>query len=97
MVRLRYDDYPARSPSLQFVDPGTKKEGKEFWPQQEPAFTAALGRGPPPQLCIEGVREFHEVIHASPSDQTQYPWNPEKYTMAHILERVQILLDESYP
>ena len=97
MPRLRCDDYPARPPSLQFVDPETKKEGKEFWPQQGGAFTAALGRGPPPQLCIKGIREFHEGCHSSLNDKQQYPWNPKKYTFAAILQDVQNLLDEAYP
>ena len=97
MPRLRCNDYPARSPSLQFVDPEIKKEGIEFWPKQGDAFTAALGRGPPPQLCIEGIREFHEGCHSSSSDQIQYPWKPEKFTFVNILLRVQNLLDKAYP
>ncbi|MFY9301598.1 MAG: hypothetical protein WAO91_10480 [Candidatus Nitrosotenuis sp.] len=97
MLRLRCNDYPSKAPSLQFVDPATKKEGKEFWPKQGDAFIAAVGRGPPPQLCIEGIREFHEGCHASPNDQIQYPWKLDKYTFANILERVQILLNKAYP
>ena len=97
MARLRCNDYPARSPSLQFVDPKTKKEGVEFWPKQGNAFSAAIGRGTSPQLCIEGIREFHEGCHSSPGDQIQYPWKPEKYTFSDILLRVQNLLDEAHP
>ena len=97
MVRLRCNDYPSKAPSLQFVDATTKKEGKAFWPKQGDAFIAAMGRGPPPQLCIEGIREFHEGCHASSGDQVQYPWKPEKFTFADILLRVQNLLDKAYP
>ncbi|MBI4258113.1 MAG: hypothetical protein HY619_04085 [Thaumarchaeota archaeon] len=94
MVRLRCDDYAARSPSLQFVDPTTHQEGKQYWPQQGGAFQAASSRGPPPQLCIPGIREYHEGCHNSPSDPN--PWNPEKYTLANILERVQWFIDDAY-
>lgn len=94
MVRLRCDGYPARSPSLQFVDPKTRREGKEFWPQQGSAFQAALSR-PGIQLCMPGIREYHEGCHANPNDANL--WKPEKYTFADILLRVQNLLDEAYP
>ena len=94
MIRLRCNDYPARSPSLQLVDPTTKNEGKQYWPQQGDAFKAALSRSGI-QLCIPGIREYHEGCHANPNDSN--PWNPEKYAFADVLERVQNLLDEAYP
>jgi hypothetical protein len=94
MVRLRCDDYPQRSPSLQFVDPITKKEGAEYWPKQGAAFQAALSRGGI-QLCIPGIREYHEGCHNNPNDAN--PWRPERYTFVDILQRVQLLLDEYYP
>lgn len=94
MVRLRCDDYPAHAPSLQFVDPVTKKEGAEYWPKQGSPFQAALSRAGI-QLCIPGIKEYHEGCHANPTDAN--PWNPQKYTFADILLRVQSLLDEHYP
>ena len=95
LVRLHCEGYPARSPSLQFVDPSSKNEGKQYWPQHGSAFQAAVSRGPQPQLCIPGIREYHEGCHNSPSDANA--WDPAKYTFANILERVQRLLDEAYP
>lgn len=93
LTRLRCNDYPARSPSLQFVDQATKREGSESWPKQGSAFQAALARAGI-QLWIPGIREYHEGCHNSPGDAN--PWRPEKYTFANILERIQWLLDEYY-
>lgn len=96
MVCLKCDEYPNRAPSLQFVDIETRKEGKEFWPKQGKTFEAAVQR-PGFQLCIEGIREFHEGCHSSPNDQKQYPWDPLKFSFANILLNVQNLLNEAYP
>ena len=76
------------------MDPTTKKEGSEYWPKQGSAFQAALGRAGI-QLCIPGIREYHEGCHAAPNDAN--PWNPQKYPFSDVLERVQNLLDEAYP
>lgn len=94
MAKLRCNEYPARAPSLQFVDPVSRREGAEFWPKQGDVFKAALTR-PGIQLCIPGIREYHEGCHSGANDPN--PWNPEKFTFANILERVQLLLDDSYP
>jgi hypothetical protein len=92
LARLRCDEYPKRAPSFQFLDPATKHEGTQYWPEGDP-FRAAIGR-PTPQLCIPGIREFHEGCHANDSSK---PWSPEKYSFAKILEDVQAELDRAYP
>lgn len=94
LLRLRCDDYPKRAPSLQFIDSETKQEGAQYWPQGGP-FQAAISRSQTqPQLCIPGIREFHEGCHASDSSK---PWIPEKYSFVKTLESTQILLNKAYP
>ena len=94
-VRLGCDDYPERAPSLQFTDPSGTGTGAEFWPDQGSAFPAAVSRDRNvPQLCIPGIREFHEGCHRG---DTGKPWRPELYGFARVLEAVQVLLDEAYP
>ena len=94
LARLRCDEYPKRAPSFQFVDPVTRQEGAQHWPSFGP-FQAAIGRSQSqPQLCIPGIREFHEGCHAADSSR---PWSPEKYSFAAILQAVQAELDKAYP
>jgi len=94
LARLRCNEYPKRAPSFQFVNPSTKQEGAPYWPQGD-TFSAAIGRSQSlPQLCIPGIREFHEGCHGSDSSK---PWSPEKYSFAKILEDVQAELDRVYP
>jgi len=94
LVRLRCEEYPKRAPSLQFVDPSTRREGAQYWPQGGP-FQAAVSRSQSsPQLCIPGIREFHEGCHAADSSR---PWLHEKYSLATILQCVQVELDKAYP
>jgi len=94
LVRLRCDEYPKRAPSFQFVDPTTRQEGAQYWPQGSP-FQAAISRSQSsPQLCVPGIREFHEGCHSTDSSR---PWLPEKYSFAKILQDVQVELDKAYP
>lgn len=94
LARLRCGEYPKRAPSFQFVGLVTKQEGAQYWPNVGP-FQAAIGRSQShPQLCIPGIREFHEGCHASDSS---HPWSYEKYPLARILEAVQAELDKAYP
>lgn len=94
-VRMACDDYPERAPSLQFVELQTGKTGSEFWPQQGSAFQSAISRdGNLPQLCIRGIREFHDGCHRGDAER---PWRPEIYPFSWVLEQLQILLDEAYP
>jgi len=94
LARLRCDEYPKRAPSFQFIDPSTRQEGPQYWPQGSP-FQAAINRSQiSPQLCIPGIREFHEGCHSTDSSR---PWLPEKYSFAIILEAVQVELDKAYP
>lgn len=94
LARLRCDDYPRRAPSFQFLDISTRQEGAQHWPQGTP-FQAAIGRNQSsPQLCIPGIREFHEGCHATDSSR---PWLPEKYPFTKILQDVQVELDRAYP
>jgi len=94
LARLRCEEYPKRAPSFQFVDPVTKQEGSQYWPNIGP-FQAAISRSQSnPQLCILGIREFHEGCHASDSS---HPWSYEKYPLAIILEAVQAELNKAYP
>lgn len=88
LARFSYDEYPQSAPSLTFVDPETRAEGKQFWPQHS-AFSAAVSRQPP-QLCIEGIREFHERLHK------EKPWDPERYPLAQVLEAVQAELTKGH-
>lgn len=91
LVRLRCDDYPQRSPTLQFVEPTSKEPGYQHWPQVGP-FQAAINRSKTmPQFCIPGIREFHEGCHAGDSGN---PWVPEKFPFIKILENTKILLDK---
>lgn len=90
MARFYYGEYPKRAPTLTFVEPQTLQESKQFWPQNGSAFQAALGRNPP-QLCIYGIREFHEILHK------EHPWDLRKYPLLKVLEDVQIELDKAYP
>lgn len=89
MARFYYEGYPQRAPAFTFIDPQTRQEGKQFWPQQGSAFQAALGRNPP-QLCIPGIREFHEILH------TNYTWNVNKYLLCKVLEDIQVEMDKAY-
>lgn len=92
--RLRCNEYPKRAPSFQFVDPATRQEGSQYWPPVGP-FQAAVGRSKSqPQLCIPGIREFHEGCHATDSSR---PWLPEKYSIAKILQDIQVELEKAYP
>lgn len=94
LARLRCNEYPKRAPSFQFVDPATRQEGAQYWPSVGP-FQAAISRSQSqPQLCIPGIREFHEGCHATDSSR---PWLPEKYSLAKILQDVQVELDKVYP
>jgi hypothetical protein len=94
LARLRCDEYPKRAPSFQFLDASTKQEGAPYWPQGG-AFQAAASRSQSlPQLCIPGIREFHEGCHAADSSR---PWLPEKYSFATTLQCVQVELDKAYP
>ena len=91
LVRLRCDDYPQRSPSLQFIDPTSRETGHLYWPQVGP-FQAAINRSQEmPQLCIPGIREFHEGCHAGDAGN---PWIPEKFPFIIIIENTQTLLDK---
>lgn len=90
IARLSYDGFPQRAPSLTFVNPETKEPGTDFWPRQAPAFTKAVRRQPP-QLCIEGLREFHEQLHQ------ERPWNPEIHTLGRLLESMQAEINKGYP
>jgi hypothetical protein len=89
LARFTYDDFPQRAPAFTFVDPDTRKEGKEFWPRHG-AFISATNREPP-QLCIAGVREFHESLHR------EKPWSPECYPLAKVLESIQAELTKGRP
>jgi len=94
LARVRCTEYPKKAPSFQFVDPNTKQEGAQYWPNAGP-FQAAISRSQSqPQLCIPGIREFHEGCHASDSSR---PWSYEKYPIVEILEAVQAELDKAYP
>jgi len=94
LTRLRCDEYPKRAPSFQFVDLVTKQEGAQCWPPVGP-FQAAISRSQSqPQLCIPGIREFHEGCHATDASR---PWSPEKYSFAAILQAIQVELDKAYP
>lgn len=89
LARFIYDDFPQRAPAFTFVDPETRREGKEFWPKHG-AFNNALNRQPP-QLCIPGVREFHEILHR------EHPWSPECYPLVKVLESIQAELTKGHP
>jgi len=93
-VRLRCNEFPKRAPSLQFVDSATKQDGAQYWPNIGP-FQAAISRSQSqPQLCIPGIREFHEGCHASDASR---PWSYERYPLAEILEAVQAEIDKAFP
>jgi hypothetical protein len=89
LARFTYDDFPQRAPAFTFVDPDTRKDGKEFWPKHG-EFNNAVNRQPP-QLCIAGVREFHEILHR------EHPWSPERYPLAKALESIQAELTKGHP
>ena len=89
LAQLSYEDYPQKAPSLAFVNPDTKEPGREFWPQKGKAFAAAVSRNPP-QLCIEGVREYHEQLHSGAQ------FIPEVHTLAKLLDSMQAELDAGY-
>lgn len=90
LARFTFDDYPQRAPSFAFVDMETKEVGKEFWPQHGSAFGSAVSRQPP-QLCIAGVREFHEQLH-----QEQH-WDANRFPLGLTLEAIQAELDSGHP
>lgn len=93
-AKLKCDRYPMRAPSFQFIDNNTKNEGAQSWPQGSP-FQAAVSRNQAlPQLCIAGIREFHEGCHAGDAAK---PWIPEKYPFVKTLEAIQVELDKAYP
>lgn len=89
LARFTYDDFPQCAPSVTFVDPDTRREGKEFWPKHG-EFSNALNRQPP-QLCLAGIREFHEMLHR------EYPWSPERYPFGRVLESIQAELTKGHP
>ncbi len=89
LARFTYDDYPQRAPTFTFIDSETKREGVEFWPKHG-AFNSAVSRKPP-QLCIAGIREFHEGLHK------EFPWIPEKYPLGRVLESIQAELTKGHP
>lgn len=91
LIRLRCDDYPQRSPSLQFVESSNKTTGAPYWPKVGP-FQAAINRSQSlPQLCILGIREFHEGCHATDKGNS---WIPDKFPFIKVLENTQTLLDK---
>ena len=89
MARFHHDGYPQRAPAFTFVDPQTGQEGKQYWPQKGPSFQTALSRNPP-QLCIAGIREFHEILHK------ERLWDARKYPLPIVLQDIQIELDKAY-
>ena len=88
-ARFGFDAYPQRAPSFAFVDPQTRAEGKQFWPPHG-EFSNASNRQPP-QLCIAGIREFHEILHRD------LPWDPERYPLQKVLESIQAELTKGHP
>lgn len=88
VARFAYDNFPQQAPAFTFVNPETRGEGKEFWPRHG-EFNNAVNRKPP-QLCIAGVREFHEMLHRD------YPWSPERYPLAKVLESIQAELTKGH-
>lgn len=91
LARLRCDDYPQRAPSFQFVDPMTKETGSQYWPAKGKGFSEAVNRNKAlPQLCIAGIREFHELLHK------EVQWDPSKYPLASTLETIQAELDNAF-
>lgn len=89
LARFGYVDYPQHPPGFAFVDPSTRREGREFWPNYGP-FSAALSRGSPPQICIPGTREFHELVHR------EQAWVAEKHPLIKVLEAIQAELNKGH-
>ena len=89
LARFTFDDFPQRAPSFAFVNPETKGEGKEFWPRHG-EFSNAVSRQPP-QLCIAGVREFHEILHK------ESPWDSQGHPLVKVLESIQAELTKGHP
>ncbi len=79
-----FDDFPKRAPSYVFVDRNTRQITQECWPP------GVKHSDNPPKICTPGTREFHERLHQNDS---QYPWDPEKYTFLSTLSEIHRLME----
>lgn len=84
LLRVSFDDFPKRAPSYVFVDRNTRQITQEGWP---PGMKHSDN---PPKICTPGTREFHEHLHQNDS---QYPWDPERYTFLSTLSEIHRLME----
>jgi len=86
LLRVTFDDFPARAPSYQFVDPKTKEAAGCVWPPNLKC------REDIPGICTPGTREFHEHYH---KNDAQYPWDYKTLTVLNTLAEINRLLERS--
>jgi len=83
VLRLTFEEFPARAPSYMFVDRQTRQPTSEASPS---GVTHPEGG-----ICTPGTREFHERFHRN---EAQHPWDAEKYTVLDTLHRIQQLMEK---
>ncbi|MEW6105131.1 MAG: hypothetical protein AB1563_02045 [Bacillota bacterium] len=87
MLRIKCDDFDARPPSYQFVDPATKVVSVNHMPNGR-GFIPAW-----PGVCIHGTREFYELGHRD----YRIRWSSKEYPFARVLQEIQVLINQAYP
>ena len=83
LLRVIFEDFPARAPSYVFVDSDTKQITPGAWPPNVKHGSDAI--------CTPGTREFHENLHRN---DAQYPWDSNKYTFLKTLREIQKIMDK---
>lgn len=86
LLRTTFDDFPRLAPSYVFVD----RKTKAVLPEQ--AWPPNVKHGDPdlPGICTPGTREFHQKWHAT---DTQYPWDPDRWTFLDTLQRIHAMME----
>ncbi|WP_029584626.1 hypothetical protein [Bradyrhizobium sp. URHD0069] len=97
MLRLSFDYYPREQPGVIFVNPATREIGssgdfERWWPNVDgnPWINIQINTGDPSKsyLCFQWTQEFKQT-HAAPEQSDPKKWDPQKHTVASVVNMVQ--------